>query len=200
MRHKMPGRLGNLKRRKGKTSSEAKSSSKASAQRRKDLKRPKMDSAAGFQQSNSPVCGYSKPASPLERFSRITCECHQLPDRRRCSASPQLEEQEGKENEVRTRLGLDGCRVYGFLDKQEAEEMDYGGAGESIFPDDDSNQILPVEQFFGNLDAVQDCPQRTATTSVWVQRENRRRHYYAREDSDEEEVGYTDMQDDRGGS
>ena len=38
-------------------------------------------------------------------------------------------------------------------------EDDVGGAGgggaESLFPDDDSNQILPVEQFFGNLEAMQ---------------------------------------------
>ncbi|XP_029910828.1 UPF0688 protein C1orf174 homolog [Myripristis murdjan] len=201
MRHKMPGQLRNLKRRKGKSGSETKSSSKASATKRKDIKRPKTDPAAGFQKRNSAVCGYSTPASPLERFSHITCECHQVPDRKRCLASPQLEEQEGKENEVRMRLELDGCRAYGFLDTEEAEYMDYASSGKSIFPDDDSNQILPVEQFFGNLDTVQDFPQRSATSSIWVHRESRRRHFYAKEDSDEEEAGYTDMQqDDRGGS
>lgn len=53
------------------------------------------------------------------------------------------------------RLELDGCRAYSFLDTEEAEYMDYASSGKSIFPDDDSNQILPVEQFFGNLDTVQ---------------------------------------------
>lgn len=38
---------------------------------------------------------------------------------------------------------------------------------------------------------VQDFPQRS---SAGVHRENRRRHYYAREDSDEEEVGLGSMQ------
>ncbi|KAM4610390.1 UPF0688 protein C1orf174 homolog [Polymixia lowei] len=195
MRHKTPGRLGNLKRRKAKYSSEAKGSSKTSAVRRKDMKRPKMektDLAIDIPQSNSEVC-------PLERLSCISCECHRFPDKMRCTATPQLEEQEGKENDVRMRLESVGSMMNGLLEIQEGEEMD--GPGESIFPDDDSNQILPVEQFFGNLDAVQDCSQRSTTTSIWGQREHRRRHYYAREDSDEEEAGYTDMQqDDRGDS
>ena len=50
-----------------------------------------------------------------------------------------------------------------LLESGEDEEMSGGGndggggvvGAESIFPDDDSNQILPVEQFFGNLDAMQ---------------------------------------------
>uniref|UniRef100_A0A3B3CCK4 Uncharacterized protein n=1 Tax=Oryzias melastigma TaxID=30732 RepID=A0A3B3CCK4_ORYME len=55
------------------------------------------------------------------------------------------------------------------------------------FPDDDSNQILPVEQFFGNLDIVQDFPQRSPTTSAGVPKRSRRRQFLAMEDSEEEE-------------
>lgn len=76
--------------------------------------------------------------------------------------------------------------------------MECDEISKNIFPDDDSNQILPVEQFFGNLDAVQDFPQRSSATSTRVHREHRRR-YYAPEDSDEDEAGLSSMQpDDRG--
>ncbi|XP_040008387.1 UPF0688 protein C1orf174 homolog [Xiphias gladius] len=198
MMHKMPGQPDNLKPRKRKSSSEVKSSRKASATRRRCTKSAKTHSAA---ESSSAVSGYSKAAGPLERHTRISCECLQSAGRRRCSASPELEGQEGKENERRAGLDLGSCRVNGFQDKQEGEEMDYEETDKNIFPDDDSNQILPVEQFFGNLDAVQDFPQGSSATSARVQRENRRRHYYAREDSDEEEAGFISMQrDDSGGT
>lgn len=114
-----------------------------------------MHSATNHQQSNALVSGCSNSVRPLERLSRITCECQQLPGSRRCSASPQLEGQEGKENEVMTAKELDRCRVHFAQDGRETEEMDYEGGDKSIFLDDDSNQILPVEQFFGNLDIVQ---------------------------------------------
>ncbi|KAG7332608.1 hypothetical protein KOW79_004442 [Hemibagrus wyckioides] len=54
--------------------------------------------------------------------------------------------------------------------------------------DEDSNHIFPVEQFFGNLDAVQDISRRSAGTEGMTRREYRRRHYYAKEDSDEEQT------------
>ncbi|XP_068589449.1 UPF0688 protein C1orf174 homolog isoform X2 [Cebidichthys violaceus] len=159
-------------------------------------KSPKTQLAA---ESSSVVGVCSKADVPLEKLSRISCECHQLAGRRRCSASPELEGQEGKENELRTRLEPNGRRVKGVCDKQESEDMECEETSKNIFPDDDSNQILPVEQFFGNLDAVQDFPQRSSETSSRVQREHRRRHYYAPEDSDEEEAGLLSMKgDDRG--
>lgn len=193
MIHKMPGQLDSLKPRKRK--SDVKSSRKASATRRRCVRGPKTHSAA---ESSSVSSGYSKADGPLERLSRISCECHQSAGRRRCPASPELGEgHEGKENE-----DLDSCRVNGFLDKQEShEDMDCEETSKNLFPDDDSNQILPVEQFFGNLDAVQDFPQRS--TSARSHRQNRRRHYYAREDSDEEGeavVGLSSTQQDDGGS
>lgn len=109
------------------------------------MKNPKMSLAA---ESSAAVSVHSKADSPKQRLSCISCECHQTAGRRRCSASPEHEGQEGKENEQ----GLDSCRLNGSLDKQEAEDME---CEETLFPDDDSNQILPVEQFFGNLDVVQ---------------------------------------------
>lgn len=193
MMHKMPGQLGNMKPRKRKRGSEAKHSRKASSTRRKCMKSPKTSSAA-----ESSSVGYGKAAGPLESLSRISCECHQSAGRRRCSASPQLGGQEGKENELRTGSDWDSCRLNGTWDKQESEDMDYEETGKNIFPDDDSNQILPVEQFFGNLEVVQDFPQRSSATSARVHRENRRRHYYAPEDSDEEEVGLSSTQQDDG--
>lgn len=103
----------------------------------------------------SSVVMTSKTAEPLERLSRISCECHQSAGRRRCSASPDLRGQEGKENELRTEQEFDSCRKNSVWNKQEPEHMDCEETNKIVFPDDDSNQILPVEQFFGNLDIVQ---------------------------------------------
>ncbi|XP_076860078.1 UPF0688 protein C1orf174 homolog [Brachyhypopomus gauderio] len=67
----------------------------------------------------------------------------------------------------------------------------YGSAeptDHSIFFDEDSNQIFPVEQFFGNLDAVQDYSGKATTTERASRREHRRRHYYAKEDPGEEQT------------
>lgn len=68
------------------------------------------------------------------------------------------------------------------------ESMDCEDYSKTLFPDDDSNEVLPVEQFFGNMDAVQDFPQRSSVASTSTQRAQRRRRFYAPEDSEEEEL------------
>ncbi|XP_072537648.1 UPF0688 protein C1orf174 homolog [Salminus brasiliensis] len=77
--------------------------------------------------------------------------------------------------------------------KMKMEDTAASGAAEqtdlSVFFDEDSNHIFPVEQFFGNLDTVQDFSQRTSTATEGIsRREYRRRHYYAKDDSDEEQT------------
>ncbi|CAJ1055519.1 UPF0688 protein C1orf174 homolog isoform X1 [Xyrichtys novacula] len=191
MLHKMPGQHGDLKPRKRKSSSELKSSRKGTATRRKCIESIKTHSAA---ENPSVVHDYSGADSPQERLSRISCECMLTAGRRRCLASPELGGQEGKENELRTGLDMDSCRINSSFNKQESEEMECEDSVRTMFPDDDSNQILPVEQFFGNLDAVQDFPQRLPESSARARRKNRRRQYYALEDSDEEEVNFSSEQ------
>lgn len=97
-------------------------------------------------ESNTVVGVYGKTSPSLETRSRISCECHQSSYERRCSASPGLEGQEEKENKLRPDISS-------LWDQP--EPMDCDEFGKNFFPDEDSNQILPVEQFFGNLDAVQ---------------------------------------------
>uniref|UniRef100_A0A672GQD9 Uncharacterized protein n=1 Tax=Salarias fasciatus TaxID=181472 RepID=A0A672GQD9_SALFA len=155
------------------------------------VRSPKRQSDA---ESSSAADCCRRPADPLERISRISCECHLSAGRRRCSASPELAGCDGKENELRT--GQDGDRDNSIGDKRESERRDYEERGKMVFfPDDDSNEILPVEQFFGNLDTVQDFPQRSvaAAASPRSHREHRRRHYYAPEDSDDEEACWGDV-------
>ncbi|KAM8863699.1 UPF0688 protein C1orf174 homolog [Spinachia spinachia] len=180
----MPGQLDGLKPRKRKIGSR-----QASTSRRRCADGPKTQPAA----EGSSAVGVDGTANvPLEKDSRISCECLHSAGRRRCSASPEVEGQEGKENALTARLEPDGRKGSVTRDKRESEDMDCEETSRSVgnvFPDDDSNQILPVEQFFGNLDAVQDFPQRSSETSRCVHRERRRRHYYAPEDSDQEEVG-----------
>ncbi|XP_057686162.1 UPF0688 protein C1orf174 homolog [Corythoichthys intestinalis] len=170
----MPGQLDGLKNRKRKNTSAAKSPEKGSTARRKCVKSPKTHMAA---ESSSTGGADGEAATNSERLSRISCECLRSAGRRRCSASPLLDGKEGKENLRETPYDVEDG----------PEEMDCAEGDKNVFPDDDSNQILPVEQFFGNLDAVQDFPARTSATSSRRQKEHRRRHYFAREDSDEEE-------------
>lgn len=91
-----------------------------------------------------------KAGARRDRGSRISCECQQDAGRRRCSASPEAEGREGKENE-----DWDACGAKRGLDRQRAAGPECEDGGGPVFPDDDSNQILPVEQFFGNMDIVQ---------------------------------------------
>ncbi|KAL7884761.1 hypothetical protein AOLI_G00075310, partial [Acnodon oligacanthus] len=76
--------------------------------------------------------------------------------------------------------------------KMKMEDAAVSGAAEqtdlSVFFDEDSNHIFPVEQFFGNLDSVQDFSRKATSTEGMSRREYRRRHYYAKEDSDEEQT------------
>lgn len=183
MTHTMEGQLDNLKPRKRKNNSGARNSRKASAAG-KCVRSPKRPSPS---EGSSASDDCRRSADPLERISRISCECHLSAGRRRCSASPDPRGREGKENEA--TAGRDGGRGNSARDKREPERMDYEEREKIVlFPDDDSNEILPVEQFFGNLDTVQDFPQRPSTMCPSSRREHKRRHYYAPEDSDEDEA------------
>ncbi|XP_061701054.1 UPF0688 protein C1orf174 homolog [Syngnathoides biaculeatus] len=193
----MPGQLNDLKHKKRKNVSEATPAQKGSTTRRKCMKSQKTHPAA---ESSSAGGADNKEGGDAERASRISCECLQSAGRRRCSASPLLDGREGKENTVRAALLLDTCTWYDGQDRCEPEGMDCENTDKNVFPDDDSNQILPLEQFFGNLDALQDFPQRTTATSSRHKKQHRRRHYFAREDSDEDEEDAGLPQRDTGGA
>ncbi|XP_013875857.1 UPF0688 protein C1orf174 homolog [Austrofundulus limnaeus] len=189
---KMPGQVGNLKSRKRKRSSETRMTKKISTLERKCSKSQSAQSTA----DGSSTAWSGKTADPAERLSRIACECHQSAGWRKCSASPEPGGQDGKENERRTEEDFNSCPANDTWDKPETEIMDCGENCKNLFPDDDSNQILPVEQFFGNMEIVQDLPQRSSAAPSGDQRKDRRRHYYAREDSNEEAVGFSVIQRD----
>ncbi|XP_068607062.1 UPF0688 protein C1orf174 homolog [Brachionichthys hirsutus] len=188
MAHTMPGQPNRLKSRKRKTSSGVKSTRKHHrASTRRSMKSPGMRLAG---ESGPAVSGSSK-AGGLVRHP-VTRKRGQSASRKKCSASSALVEREGKENELRMELDLDSCKVNVTLEEQDPGKIEFEDMGKNMFPDDDSNQILPVEQFFGNLEVAQDFPQRPSTTSGCFQRERRqRRHFYAREDSNKEDHGST---------
>lgn len=112
-----------------------------SGTRKRSAKRPKMSTAS---------VDSCKASGHEERDSHISCECQEAAGRTRCSASPQPEGREGKENK-----DWDGCGVNHGLEKQQPVSMECEESRGHFFPDDDSNQILPVEHFFGNMDIVQ---------------------------------------------
>ncbi|KAJ8371148.1 hypothetical protein SKAU_G00111760 [Synaphobranchus kaupii] len=83
---------------------------------------------------------------------------------------------------------VEHCDVNGGLEEAEESEMKMQiEVDSSIFLDDDSNQVMPVGQFFGNIELDQDYPAARAPASVPMsRREYRRLHYIAKDDSDDD--------------
>ncbi|XP_064813151.1 UPF0688 protein C1orf174 homolog isoform X3 [Oncorhynchus masou masou] len=163
-----------------------------SSGKRRHVKKMKIEDSKTEMPLNDWMVGGCRESTTIsERLSCDGCERH---EKTSCGAPPDLEELwEGKENGV--RLELNYCRTNGLPEKTEDDETEEGVViDKSVFLDDDSNQVLPVEKFFGNMEVVQDCPRRSTATSTFSRREHRRRQYYAKEDSDEE--GHTEMQQD----
>ncbi|XP_067270008.1 UPF0688 protein C1orf174 homolog isoform X2 [Pseudorasbora parva] len=93
-------------------------------------------------------------------------------------------ERRGKENSAAKGTGLTSGSAEVKMDQ--TVHSSQTREDPSIFFDEDSNHIFPVEQFFGNLDVVEDNPRRTPGSKRMSRREYRSMHYYAKEDSEEE--------------
>ncbi|XP_041130683.1 UPF0688 protein C1orf174-like isoform X2 [Polyodon spathula] len=57
----------------------------------------------------------------------------------------------------------------------------------SIFIDEDSNQPMPVDQFFGNIELVQDYPAKAPAAVPMSRREYRKLHFIAKDDDDDDD-------------
>ncbi|XP_048823713.1 UPF0688 protein C1orf174 homolog [Lagopus muta] len=57
----------------------------------------------------------------------------------------------------------------------------------SAFLDEDSNQPMPVDRFFGNIDFMQDQLAAVLPSTAMSRREYRRLHFIAKEDEEEDE-------------
>ncbi|NXQ93892.1 CA174 protein, partial [Sagittarius serpentarius] len=57
----------------------------------------------------------------------------------------------------------------------------------SAFLDEDSNQPMPVDRFFGDVEFIQDLPAVALPSTAMSRREFRRLHFIAKEDEEEEE-------------
>ncbi|KAJ8264964.1 hypothetical protein COCON_G00140630 [Conger conger] len=89
----------------------------------------------------------------------------------------------------------EGCGVNGGLDEADGGEIEMQiQVDNSIFLDDDSNQVLPVGQFFGNIELDQDYPARAPASLPMSRREYRRLHYIAKDDSDDDLHGDGDLE------
>ncbi|XP_062315709.1 UPF0688 protein C1orf174 homolog [Osmerus eperlanus] len=187
---RMPGRLYNLKRRK--CSSGTRGSIKCSVKKEVKKTRPELahpKSEMSHNESSLDACSRQEHSTLM--LPDISCDCQDREKHPSCGAAPNPGESEGKENCLGPEQNH--CRMNSLSETMEGNNTEKY-VDNDIFPDDNSNQILPVEQFFGNLEVVQDCPQRPAITSTWGKREHKRRRYYAKQDSDEE--GCSDMQQD----
>ncbi|NXG38956.1 CA174 protein, partial [Dromaius novaehollandiae] len=58
---------------------------------------------------------------------------------------------------------------------------------DSAFLDEDSNQPIPVDRFFGNVEFIQDLPAVALASTTMSRREFRKLHFIAKEDDEEEE-------------
>ncbi|NXS76147.1 CA174 protein, partial [Pandion haliaetus] len=59
--------------------------------------------------------------------------------------------------------------------------------GSSAFLDEDSNQPMPVDRFFGDVEFIQDLPAVALPSTTMSRREFRKLHFIAKEDEEEEE-------------
>ncbi|NXT47489.1 CA174 protein, partial [Pluvianellus socialis] len=57
----------------------------------------------------------------------------------------------------------------------------------SVFLDEDSNQPMPLDRFFGDVEFMQDLPPVALPSTTMSRREFRRLHFIAKEDEEEEE-------------
>ncbi|KFQ93735.1 UPF0688 protein C1orf174, partial [Nipponia nippon] len=57
----------------------------------------------------------------------------------------------------------------------------------SAFLDEDSNQPMPVDRFFGDVEFIQDLPAVALPSTTMSRREFRKLHFIAKEDEEEEE-------------
>ncbi|KAJ7306575.1 hypothetical protein JRQ81_009940 [Phrynocephalus forsythii] len=57
----------------------------------------------------------------------------------------------------------------------------------SAFLNEDSNQPLPVDRFFGSVAFMQDLPAPPLTRAIASRREFRKAHFIAKEEEEEEE-------------
>lgn len=86
---------------------------------------------------------------------RLICDGYKWDEKTRCGAPPDMDELwEGKENGLRFELNYHRTNV--LPENMEGNETEASVViDKSIFLDDDSNQVLPVEKFFGNMEVVQ---------------------------------------------
>ncbi|XP_067423201.1 UPF0688 protein C1orf174 homolog isoform X2 [Emydura macquarii macquarii] len=58
----------------------------------------------------------------------------------------------------------------------------------SAFLDEDSNQPMPVDRFFGNIEFMQDLPAAALTCATMSRRELRKLHFIAKEDDEDDDA------------
>ncbi|KAG7472797.1 hypothetical protein MATL_G00112700 [Megalops atlanticus] len=104
-----------------------------------------------------------------------------------CRNPEDLGERGETEDGAQRTLELEHSGLNGSLEEGEESETNMQiEMDNSVFFDEDSNQVMPVGQFFGNIELVQDYPPRAHAVVPMSRREYRRLHYIAKEDSDED--------------
>ncbi|KAA0714116.1 UPF0688 protein C1orf174 -like protein [Triplophysa tibetana] len=109
------------------------------------------------------------------------------PGKKTSSDARRGKEQRGKEN----ACVLTHCRSSGSTEAKMDQTVVCGSQTRvepGIFFDEDSNHIFPVEQFFGNMDVVQEYQRRSPGSKRMSRKEYRSQHFYAKEESEDEQL------------
>ncbi|KAJ6656747.1 hypothetical protein lerEdw1_003078 [Lerista edwardsae] len=99
----------------------------------------------------------------------------------------EVEEEEEEEEEE----GEEGSCGAEFSDRSEMEPEELQSCGfeidNSVFLNEDSNQPLPVDRFFGSVAFMQDLPAAPLARATASRREFRKLHFIAKDDDDDDD-------------
>ncbi|XP_068935373.1 UPF0688 protein C1orf174 homolog [Petaurus breviceps papuanus] len=91
-----------------------------------------------------------------------------------------------KENLVEEDVCKRGAMLLGEAGAEADPQKTPSHIDSSIFLDEDSNQPLPVDRFFGNVELMQDLPPVSPPCPSMSRREFRKMHFRAKDDDDDD--------------
>ncbi|XP_026576670.1 UPF0688 protein C1orf174 homolog [Pseudonaja textilis] len=98
------------------------------------------------------------------------------------------EEGEGEDQDEGEETDMGGASTSVQMEPEEASGQ-IGELDNSVFLNEDSNQPLPMDRFFGSVAFTQDLPPASFSRTNTSRREFRRMHFIAKEEEEEEESG-----------
>uniref|UniRef100_A0A669QZN2 Chromosome 1 open reading frame 174 n=1 Tax=Phasianus colchicus TaxID=9054 RepID=A0A669QZN2_PHACC len=133
------------------------------------------------------------PEAPAEGSTSEGTGDHQVIQREKSESIPETGGEKQKEGDVSSKPCAAKSRSAPSKTESSENLQDRACREEeskldnSAFLDDDSNQPMPVDRFFGNIDFMQDQLAAVLPSTAMSRREYRRLHFIAKEDEEEDE-------------